>query len=105
MANNLKIQKNFFYCEKHKEYLHMKDDHEFHCTKCDLSEGLSEELDNRPTVQLSGMDGNAFSILGRVSKALREYGLDDKVKEFQDKAMSGDYNHLLQVCTEYVNVR
>jgi len=32
---------------------------------------MSENLIEKPTVQLSGRDGNAFSIIGRVSQALR----------------------------------
>lgn len=59
---------------------------------------------DKPRVKLVGEDGNAFSIIGRVSSALRKAGLGDKVKEFQDKAMSGDYNHLLQVAMEYCDV-
>lgn len=60
--------------------------------------------DNKPTVKLVGIDGNAFALMGRVSKALREFGQDDKVKDFQNEAMSGDYDHLLQTCMKYANV-
>ncbi|MCG3206160.1 MAG: hypothetical protein KCHDKBKB_02887 [Elusimicrobia bacterium] len=56
----------------------------------------------KPKVKLTGEDGNAFAILGRVSKALRQAGQGDKVKEMTDKAMSGDYNHLLSTVMEYV---
>ena len=60
---------------------------------------------NKPTVKLTGRDGNAFSILGRVKQALRRAGAD---KEYIDKylnaATSGDYDHLLVVSMEYVNV-
>jgi len=59
----------------------------------------------KPTVKLVGEDGNAFSIIGRVKKALRCAGAD---KEYIDKylkeATSGDYDHLLVVSMEYVNV-
>jgi len=59
----------------------------------------------KPTVKLVGEDGNAFSILGRVKEALRRAGAD---KEYIDKylnaATSGDYDHLLVVSMEYVNV-
>jgi len=57
------------------------------------------------TVQLSGEDGNAFFILGRVRKALKRGGATpEEVKVFTDRATSGDYNHLLAVCMETVNV-
>jgi hypothetical protein len=55
------------------------------------------------TVQLVGMDGNAFAILGRVAAALRKAGHADAVKEYMDEAMSGDYDHLLRVTCLTVN--
>lgn len=45
--------------------------------------------------QLTGQDGNAFSIMGRVVKALKVANKPDLVKPYQEKAMSGDYNNLL----------
>lgn len=57
------------------------------------------------TVQLTGEDGNAFSIVGRVKKAMRTEGVPlDRIDEFQSRAMSGDYDHLLRTCMEWVNV-
>lgn len=55
-------------------------------------------------VRLSGEDGNAFFIIGSVSRALREGGHMGLVKEFTDEAMSGDYDHVLQTCMRYVVV-
>lgn len=55
-------------------------------------------------VKLTGTDGNAFSVMGRVRTALRRGGRGDLVDEFTKKAMSGDYNHLLATCMEYVIV-
>lgn len=57
----------------------------------------------KPKCKLVGEDGNAFAIIGRVSAALRRAGQGDKVKEFQKKATSGDYNNLLCVAMEYVD--
>lgn len=54
-------------------------------------------------VQLVGEDGNAFAIMGRVTQALKRAGHGDAVKEFQTEAMSGDYNHLLVTCMDYVD--
>lgn len=60
---------------------------------------------NKPKVKLVGTDGNAFSILARVRSALRKAGyLEEYVDKFTEEARSGDYNHLLQVCCEYVDV-
>lgn len=59
----------------------------------------------KPTVQLSGEDGNVFNVIGRVSKALKRAGQSEKAEEFQGKAMaSGSYDEVLQLCFEYVEV-
>ncbi len=62
------------------------------------------ETKTKIRVELVGHDGNAFAIIGRVSQALRRGGHSELVKEFQEEAMSGDYNHLLQTCMKYVEV-
>jgi len=55
-------------------------------------------------VQLSGEDGNAFSVMGRVVKALRRDGHGDSVDEYTEEATSGDYDHLVQTTTRWVTV-
>lgn len=56
-------------------------------------------------VQLSGEDGNAFAIMGRVLQAMRGAGLPEEVRaEFTKQATSGDYDNLLCVCMEWVDV-
>lgn len=55
------------------------------------------------TVDLSGEDGNAFSILGRVRRALRRAGVaNDEIETFSNEATSGDYDHLLQTVMKWV---
>ena len=57
------------------------------------------------TVQLVGNDGNAFAIMGSVTKALRRARVDNtEVQTYMDEAMSGDYDNLLRVTMEWVNV-
>lgn len=57
------------------------------------------------TVKLIGEDGNAFKIIGKVTKALRKAGYDeDFIQEYQHQATSGDYDNLLRVTMIYVNV-
>lgn len=57
------------------------------------------------TVQLSGEDGNAFFILGRVRKAMRRAGLGkDEIEQFTAEAQSGDYDNLLATCCRWVEV-
>ena len=57
------------------------------------------------TVQLVGGDGNAFAILGAVSKAMRKAGVNQEERDlFMSEATAGDYDHLLQTCMKWVNV-
>ena len=57
------------------------------------------------TVQLTGIDGNAFAILGKVQKALRANGCtDEQVAEYNTEATSGDYDNLLRVTMRTVDV-
>jgi hypothetical protein len=57
------------------------------------------------TVQLSGNDGNAFAIMGAVKSALRKAGAtQDELSEYVSDSMSGDYNNLLRVAMEWVEV-
>ena len=59
------------------------------------------------TVHLTGEDGNAFAILGRVRKALKsaEGVTREDIAAFMKEATSGgDYDHLLRVVMETVEV-
>jgi len=57
------------------------------------------------TVKLAGRDGNAFAIMGAVKKALRQAGQHrELIDMYIEEAASGDYDHLLQVTMDYVNV-
>jgi len=58
----------------------------------------------KPEVQLVGEDGNAFSIMARVGMALRKAGADKEyIDQYQQEAMSGDYDNLLAVTMQYVD--
>lgn len=53
-------------------------------------------------VKLVGLDGNAFSILGKCMKAARKAGLSQKeIDKFKVEAMSGDYDDLLCTCMKW----
>lgn len=59
----------------------------------------------KPVVKLIGEDGNVFSIIGRVSKALKHEGMNDKAKEFTDKTFaSNSYEEVLKLVMDYVEV-
>ena len=63
------------------------------------------EPKEKPTVKLIDTDSNAFAILGRVKKALIRAGADKEyVDKYQEEAMSGNYNKLLCVTMDYVDV-
>ena len=56
-------------------------------------------------IELSGTDGNAFAIMGKVTKALKRAGVSsDEIDEFLAECQSGDYDHLLQTCMQWVEV-
>ena len=57
-------------------------------------------------VRLIGKDGNAFSVLGIMKAALYHSGISkEEINEFMGEAMKGDYNHLLQTCMKWVEVK
>lgn len=57
------------------------------------------------TVQLVGRDGNAFAIMAAVTRALRTAGASQHdIDDFLAEATSGDYDHLLATCAEWVDV-
>lgn len=56
------------------------------------------------SVPLVGEDGNAFMILGRVTRALKSAGVGQAERdEFFNEATSGDYDHLLRTVVAWVN--
>lgn len=58
------------------------------------------------TVILTGIDGNAFNILGRCIDAMRKARLSkEEQEEFYKEATSGNYDHLLQTCMKWFNVK
>ena len=60
---------------------------------------------SKPEVNLSDDDGNVFSIIGRVRKALRRAGQDALVEEFTNKARAAQsYDAVLQLVFEYCEV-
>lgn len=56
------------------------------------------------TVQLTGRDGNAFTILGLVKNALKKEAGQEVADAYFDEATEGDYNDLLATTMKWVNV-
>lgn len=57
------------------------------------------------SVALTGGDGNAFFILGKIRRALKNANVpQSEIDAFFSEATSGDYDHLLRTCMKWVNV-
>ena len=54
-------------------------------------------------VQITGYDGNANSIMGRVRRALIKGGRRDLVDEYLKESKEGDYDHLLRTAMKYTD--
>jgi hypothetical protein len=55
-------------------------------------------------IPLVGEDGNAFSILGRVQRIMRQNDLAGEFTAFQSEATAGDYDHLLRTVMSWFSV-
>jgi len=72
------------------------------------SSKLSRVMPKYPEIQvkLTGQNGNAFLVLGIVSKALKSGGVpSSEISQFREECMSGDYDNLLRTCMSWVTVR
>lgn len=58
----------------------------------------------KPKARISGEDGNAFAVMGRAKKALKEAGYSKEyIDQYINEATKGDYDHLLRVTMDYVD--
>jgi len=59
-------------------------------------------VDKRVSLNLVGLDGNAFALMGAFSaQARREKWTKDEIDSVLKECTSGDYNHLLAVLTDH----
>ena len=59
-------------------------------------------LDPKPKIRLVGEDGNAYAILGRAQRSLRQAkATPEQIEEFMKEARSSDYDHLLRTCMDW----
>ena len=57
------------------------------------------------TVQLTGEDGNAFSIMAAVKRGLQKAGASkEEITQYTMDSMSGDYDNLLRTAFKWVVV-
>jgi hypothetical protein len=56
-------------------------------------------------VEISGIDGNAFSIMGTVQKALRRAGVSkEEQDQYFEEATSGDYDNVISTTMKWVSI-
>lgn len=59
----------------------------------------------KPTIDLGNIDGNALSLIGTAVKGLKKAGYSQEdINKFKADAISGDYDHVLQVIFEWCEV-
>ena len=59
-------------------------------------------MKNQVTLNLVGIDGNAFAIMGAFKNAARKAGwAPDEISEVLNDAMSSDYDHLLHTILKH----
>jgi hypothetical protein len=87
------------------------------CGKIFLFMGLTALVDSakmlfmttaaaKPRLKLTGNDGNAFSIISRARRALKDANYtEEQIEQFSTEATSGDYDHVLQTCFKWFDVR
>ena len=69
------------------------------------SASLRPAAPRKPACKLIGTDGNVFSIIGRVRRALDQNRQPDRAREFVKQAFeSKSYDEVLRLCLEYVEV-
>lgn len=55
-------------------------------------------------MQLTGEDGNAIAIVGRVCRALKQAGVEvGDVQDYRSEAFSGDYAHVIQTSMDILD--
>lgn len=52
---------------------------------------------------LVGVDGNAFSVMGYTTRAMKKAGFTDQVAQYQKEATSGDYENLICVSVQWID--
>ena len=60
-------------------------------------------MKDRPPMNLVGMDGNIFFVMGMASRVLQQHGMEENAKEmFERVKQSGNYYKALGIISEYV---
>ena len=61
-------------------------------------------INKKIDLELIGLDGNAFFIMGSFSKQAKKEGWEEsEIKEVLDECKKGNYDHILQTIMKYIN--
>jgi hypothetical protein len=61
-----------------------------------------EETKKRVKLELVGLDGNAFALIGAFQRAAREQGwTKEEIAKVRNECMAGDYDHLLMTLMDH----
>ncbi len=75
-----------------------------HCHFVESGCRVSEPKYPEASIRLVGENGNAFSILGRTTDALRRAGVPKEERDaYHAEATSGDFGHLLRTTMAWVS--
>lgn len=76
-----------------------------HHEGCGYVPVIHNPVTKKPVVKLSGRSGNAFAIMGDVIIALKKANYSrEQIAKYQEEAMGSDYENLLKITHEWVEV-
>ena len=81
--------------------------HDSKGVKMPIKRKISLDSYEHPELDISNLNGNAYNVMAAVTRALKKVeGIDTKVliKQYSDEAENGDYDNLLRVSMEYVEM-
>lgn len=56
-------------------------------------------------IDVNGVGGNAYAIIASVVSGMKSVGAPKSdIEAFRSEAISGDYEHLKEVCSEWVDI-
>tara|TARA_R100001594_G_scaffold148390_2_gene203500 strand:+ start:155 stop:406 length:252 start_codon:yes stop_codon:yes gene_type:complete len=66
---------------------------------------MNKQKEEKPTLKLSGTDGNAMAVLAKAVRVGRKAGWsEDKMNEILDEATGGGYDNILLTVFKYFEV-
>jgi len=105
MVNTKQGKSRFVWTSENPRQAIRADVREARRSPVDTEQGEEEQMEDKPKLKLVGEDGNAYNLLGLAHRAAKEAGWpQDRWEKVRDKAISGNYDHLLFVLQEEFDV-